>query len=147
MTQLWGGRFTKETDQLVYNFNASISFDRRLYAQDIRGSIAHVMMLAKQGILTDADKEKIIEGLEGILSDLEKGKIEIPDTYEDIVDASGPTMPSFQVAELVTGADDIMDAVGPSYPKELESALLTDLQFLEDALLIEGKIGSTTVAE
>ena len=78
------GRFTKETDQLVYNFNASISFDRRLYAQDIRGSIAHVMMLAKQGILTDADKEKIIEGLEGILSDLEKGKIEIPDTYEDI---------------------------------------------------------------
>ena len=64
MTQLWGGRFTKETDQLVYNFNASISFDRRLYAQDIRGSIAHVMMLAKQGIL----------------SDLEKGKIEIPDT-------------------------------------------------------------------
>ncbi|MBM6947317.1 argininosuccinate lyase [Mordavella massiliensis] len=84
MAQLWGGRFTKETDQLVYNFNASISFDRRLYAQDIRGSIAHVMMLAKQGILTDADKEKIIEGLEGILSDLEKGKIEIPDTYEDI---------------------------------------------------------------
>ncbi len=84
MAQLWGGRFTKETDQLVYNFNASISFDRRLYAQDIRGSIAHVMMLAKQGILTDADKEKIIEGLEGILSDLEKGKLEIPDTYEDI---------------------------------------------------------------
>lgn len=71
----------------------------------------------------------------------------LADTYEDIVDASGPTMPSFQVAELVTGADDIMDAVGPSYPKELESALLTDLQFLEDALLIEGKIGSTTVAE
>lgn len=71
----------------------------------------------------------------------------LADTYEDIVDASGPTMSSFQVAELVTGADDIMDAVGPSYPKELESALLTDLQFLEDALLIEGKIGSTTVAE
>ena len=63
MAQLWGGRFTKETDQLVYNFNASISFDKRLYAQDIRGSIAHVMMLAKQGILTDADKDKIVEGL------------------------------------------------------------------------------------
>ena len=71
----------------------------------------------------------------------------LADTYEDIVDASGPTMPSFQVAELVTSADDIMDTVGLSYPKELESALLTDLQFLEDALLIEGKIGSTTVAE
>ena len=52
MAQLWGGRFTKETDQLVYNFNASISFDKRFYEQDIRGSIAHVTMLAKQGILT-----------------------------------------------------------------------------------------------
>lgn len=84
MAQLWGGRFTKETDQLVYQFNASISFDKRLYAQDIRGSIAHVMMLAKQGILTDTDKEKIIEGLEGILDDIEKGRLEISDQYEDI---------------------------------------------------------------
>lgn len=84
MAQLWGGRFTKETDQLVYNFNASISFDKKLYAQDIKGSIAHVMMLAKQGILTDTDKEKIVEGLEGILSDLERGKLEISDQYEDI---------------------------------------------------------------
>ena len=77
MAQLWGGRFTKETDQLVYNFNASISFDKRFYAQDIRGSIAHVMMLARQGILTELEKEKIIEGLEGILSDVESGKLEI----------------------------------------------------------------------
>lgn len=50
MAQLWGGRFTKETDKLVYNFNASISFDQKFYAQDIRGSIAHVTMLQKQGI-------------------------------------------------------------------------------------------------
>ncbi len=84
MAQLWGGRFTKETDQLVYNFNASISFDKRFYAQDIRGSIAHVMMLARQGILTDLEKEKIVEGLEGILSDVENGKLEISDQYEDI---------------------------------------------------------------
>lgn len=84
MAQLWGGRFTKETDQLVYNFNASISFDKKLYAQDIRGSIAHVMMLAKQGILTDIEKEQIIDGLEGILSDVEKGKLKITDDYEDI---------------------------------------------------------------
>ncbi len=84
MAQLWGGRFTKETDQLVYNFNASISFDKRFYAQDIRGSIAHVMMLARQGILTELEKEKIIEGLEGILSDVESGKLEITDQYEDI---------------------------------------------------------------
>ena len=84
MAQLWGGRFTKETDQLVYNFNASISFDKKLYAQDIKGSIAHVMMLAKQGILTDIEKEQIISGLEGILSDVEKGKLKISDKYEDI---------------------------------------------------------------
>ena len=84
MAQLWGGRFTKETDQLVYNFNASISFDKRFYAQDIRGSIAHVMMLARQGILTDIEKEQIIEGLEGILDDVEQGKLVISDKYEDI---------------------------------------------------------------
>ena len=84
MAQLWGGRFTKETDQLVYNFNASLSFDKRFYAQDIRGSIAHVMMLARQGILTDIEKEKIIEGLEGILDDVEQGKLVISDKYEDI---------------------------------------------------------------
>ena len=59
MAQLWGGRFTKETDKLVYNFNASISFDKRFYEQDIQGSKAHVMMLAKQGILTEEEKEQI----------------------------------------------------------------------------------------
>ena len=84
MAQLWGGRFTKETDQLVYNFNASISFDKKLYAHDIEGSIAHVMMLARQGVLSDAEKEDIIEGLQGIRSDVEKGKLEITDEYEDI---------------------------------------------------------------
>ncbi|HAX52533.1 argininosuccinate lyase [Muricomes intestini] len=84
MAQLWGGRFTKETDQLVYNFNASISFDKRLYKQDIRGSIAHVTMLAKQGILTVKEKEQIIEGLEGILRDVDNGFLEITEEYEDI---------------------------------------------------------------
>ena len=84
MAQLWGGRFTKETDQLVYNFNASITFDKRFYAQDIRGSIAHVTMLAKQKILTEDEKDQIIAGLNGILSDVEDVKLEISDTYEDI---------------------------------------------------------------
>ena len=56
MAQLWGGRFTKETDKLVYNFNASISFDKKFYRQDIEGSKAHVKMLAKQGILTEEDR-------------------------------------------------------------------------------------------
>ena len=84
MAQLWGGRFTKETDQLVYNFNASISFDQRFYEQDIKGSIAHVMMLCKQGILTEEEKKDIITGLEGILDDVQSGKLEISEKYEDI---------------------------------------------------------------
>lgn len=84
MARLWGGRFTKETDQLVYNFNASISFDQKFYAQDMRGSIAHVKMLAKQGILTEDERDQIIAGIEGILSDVEQGVLEISDKYEDI---------------------------------------------------------------
>ena len=84
MAQLWGGRFTKETDKLVYNFNASISFDQKFYAQDIRGSIAHVTMFQKQGILTKEEKESIIEGLKGIQADVENGTLEITDEYEDI---------------------------------------------------------------
>ena len=82
--KLWGGRFTKETDALVHNFNESISFDQKFYRQDIRGSIAHVTMLAKQGILSAEDKEAIVSGLEGILSDLETGRLEITTEYEDI---------------------------------------------------------------
>ncbi len=84
--KLWGGRFTKETDQLVHNFNESLSFDQKFYRQDIRGSIAHVKMLAKQGILSEQDRDNIIKGLEGILEDLDSGKLEIlPGSgYEDI---------------------------------------------------------------
>ena len=84
MAQLWGGRFTKETDKLVYNFNASISFDQKFYKQDIKGSMAHVKMLAKQGILTEEERDQILAGLEGILADVESGKLEITSEYEDI---------------------------------------------------------------
>ena len=84
MAQLWGGRFTKETDQLVYNFNASISFDKKFYSQDIDGSMAHVKMLEKQGILTEEESNQILKGLEGILEDVEKGTLEISHKYEDI---------------------------------------------------------------
>ena len=84
--KLWGGRFTKETNQLVHNFNESLSFDRKFYRQDIRGSIAHVKMLARQGILSSEDEKAIIEGLTGILEDLDSGKLTIPEhsEYEDI---------------------------------------------------------------
>ena len=84
MAQLWGGRFTKETDKLVYNFNASISFDQKFFVQDIEGSMAHVRMLTKQGILTEDEMTQILEGLKGILADVESGKLEITDEYEDI---------------------------------------------------------------
>lgn len=84
MAQLWGGRFTKETDQSVYKFNASIEFDKRLYAQDIKGSIAHVMMLARKGIINETEKEKIITGLTGIMEDVTEGRLKITDQYEDI---------------------------------------------------------------
>ncbi len=84
MAQLWGGRFTKETDQLVYNFNASISFDQKFYKQDITGSMAHVKMLAKQGILTEGERDQILAGLESILNDVAEGKLVISEKYEDI---------------------------------------------------------------
>ena len=84
MAQLWGGRFTKETDQLVYNFNASITFDQKFYRQDIKGSMAHVKMLAASGILTEDERDQILAGLEGILRDVEEGTLEISSKYEDI---------------------------------------------------------------
>lgn len=84
MAQLWGGRFTKETDKLVYNFNASIAFDQKFYRQDIEGSIAHVTMLGKQGILTEEEMQAIIKCLKEILSDVEEGRLAITDEYEDI---------------------------------------------------------------
>ncbi len=84
MAQLWGGRFTKETDQLVYNFNASISFDQNFYREDMEGSMAHVKMLAASGIITEEERDKILKGIEGILADVESGELEISSEYEDI---------------------------------------------------------------
>ncbi|MBQ2473050.1 MAG: argininosuccinate lyase [Lachnospira sp.] len=82
--KLWGGRFTKETNELVNNFNASISFDQKFYKQDVRGSIAHATMLAKSGIISEEEGEKIVNGLKAILADIEAGKLIIDDEYEDI---------------------------------------------------------------
>ncbi len=82
--KLWGGRFTKEENQLVHNFNASISFDQKFYKQDIEGSIAHVTQLGTVGIISAEDTRKIIDGLKGILADIESGKLEITEEHEDI---------------------------------------------------------------
>ena len=99
MAQLWGGRFTKETDQLVYDFNASIYFDKRLFSQDIEGSAVHVKMLAKQGILTEEERDSILAGLEGIKGDVDAGKLAIDETCEDIH--------SFVEAELTRRIGDV----------------------------------------
>ena len=82
--KLWAGRFQKETDGLVNDFNSSISFDARLYKQDIEGSIAHATMLGKQGIIEAHEAEKIIDGLKTILRDIEAGEAELTEDSEDI---------------------------------------------------------------
>ena len=82
--KLWGGRFTKETNELVHNFNASLSFDQKFYKQDINGSIAHVNMLAKQNIVTNEERFTILNALEQIKTDIESGALEISPEYEDI---------------------------------------------------------------
>ena len=82
--KLWGGRFAKETDQLTDHFNSSISFDMRLYKQDIIGSIAHVSMLGKQNIITTEESHAIITGLNALLEDIESGTIEFNEKMEDI---------------------------------------------------------------
>jgi len=82
--KLWGGRFTKQTNAAVDDFHSSIRFDQRLYAHDIKGSIAHAKMLAKQGIIPQVDSEKIVAGLNSIKKDIEDGKVEFDISAEDI---------------------------------------------------------------
>lgn len=84
MAQLWGGRFTGSINELAWNFNASISFDKRFLEQDVRGSKAHATMLAKQNIISEEEKKLITEGLDSILEDVKAGKLEITSKYEDI---------------------------------------------------------------
>ncbi len=84
MAQLWGGRFTKETDKKVYDFNASINFDKRLMERDCEGSVAHAAMLAKCGIITKEESTDIIEGLIAVKNDVLEGKLVITDEFEDI---------------------------------------------------------------
>ena len=84
MASLWGGRFEKDMDEIVKKYNASIFFDQRMYNEDIDGSVAHVTMLAKQGIVTEAERDQIIAGLEGIRADIAAGKIVFTVEDEDI---------------------------------------------------------------
>lgn len=82
--KLWGGRFTGETDDAAFAFNQSLPFDRRLYRQDITGSIAHARMLGRQGIIPQEDSTRIVEGLTEILADIETGRLRLEGEAEDI---------------------------------------------------------------
>ncbi|APH17605.1 argininosuccinate lyase [Clostridium botulinum] len=82
--KLWGGRFKEEESKLMEDFNSSLSFDKKLYYEDIKGSIAHVKMLANQNIIKEEEKEKILLGLEGILKEIDEGILKIEGDYEDI---------------------------------------------------------------
>ena len=84
MAQLWGGRFTGNINELAWNFNASITFDKRFLEVDVRGSKAHAAMLAAQGIITDEERDSIVKGLDSILEDVKEGRLEITTKYEDI---------------------------------------------------------------
>jgi len=84
MAQLWGGRFTKKTDDAVYEFNASIGFDKELIEEDVAGSIAHAKMLVKTGIISTTEGDAIVKGLKSILDDVSSGKLQITSEYEDI---------------------------------------------------------------
>ena len=81
---MWGGRFSKSTDEMINEFQASINFDKRMYHEDIAGSIAHATMLAKCGIITDEDRDKIVAGLKDILQKIEEGNFEFSVDLEDI---------------------------------------------------------------
>ena len=84
MAKLWGGRFTQNASEFAYNFQASIGFDNRFWKEDIEGSRAHVKMLAKQGIISEEEKDMIIDGLQEVGKDIESGRIRFDSEYEDI---------------------------------------------------------------
>lgn len=133
MAQLWGGRFTKNTDKLVYEFNASISFDRRFFKQDIEGSIAHVVMLEKQGILTKDEKNAIVKGLTEIREEVEAGNLLITEEYEDIH--------SFVEANLIERIGDAGKKLHTGRSRNdqvaLDMKLYTRLEVLQTDLLVK----------
>lgn len=83
-SRLWGGRFEKSTDEMINEFQASINFDKRMYFEDVEGSIAHAQMLAKQKIISDDDAKKIVDGLKKILAQIERGEFDFKIELEDI---------------------------------------------------------------
>ncbi len=132
MAQLWGGRFTKETDQMVYDFNASITFDKRLLHHDIMGSRAHVTMLAKVGILTEDERDAILEGLKSIEADVESGALEITAAYEDVH--------SFVEANLIERTGDVGKKLHTGRSRNDQVALDMKLYTRDYVVELEGHV-------
>ena len=105
MASLWGGRFEKDMDELVKKYNASIFFDQRMYNEDIDGSIAHVTMLGRQGIVSEEEKEQIIAGLKEIKQEIADGKIVKQGTREEIMPEIMGTAAAVGVCSGFTGND------------------------------------------
>ncbi len=130
MAQLWGGRFTKETDRRVFEFNASIRFDKRLFEQDIEGSIAHVVMLEKQGIITKEEKDDMVRGLTEIREEVEKGTLAITGEYEDIH--------SFVEAALIRRIGDAGKKMHTGRSRNDQVALDMRLYVRQEVLTVDG---------
>lgn len=130
MAQLWGGRFTKETDRRVFEFNASLRFDKRLFEQDIEGSIAHVVMLEKQGIITKEEKDDIVRGLTEIREEVEKGTLSITGEYEDIH--------SFVEANLIRRIGDAGKKMHTGRSRNDQVALDMRLYVRQEVLTVDG---------
>lgn len=130
MAQLWGGRFTKQTDDLVYHFNASISFDQRFLEEDIEGSIAHVVMLAKQGILTNAEKDSIVKGLGDIRREVLDGSLAVTEEYEDVH--------SFVEAKLIERIGDAGKKMHTGRSRNDQVALDLRLYIRKEILSVDG---------
>ena len=140
MASLWGGRFSKEMDDIVKKFNASIGFDKRMYKNDIDGSIAHVTMLADCGIVSREDKDAIVKGLEKIKADVESGEIQFTVEDEDIhmgvesrlIDEIGEAGKRLHTAR---SRNDQCQVDGRMYLRDEIDEILERLYYLESVIL------------
>ena len=140
MASLWGGRFSKEMDDIVKKFNASIGFDKRMYKNDIDGSIAHVTMLADCGIVSREDKDAIVRGLEKIKAGVESGEIQFTVEDEDIhmgvesrlIDEIGEAGKRLHTAR---SRNDQCQVDGRMYLRDEIDEILERLYYLESVIL------------
>ncbi len=148
--KLWGGRFTQPTDKFVEEFTASIEFDKRLYHQDIRGSVAHARMLGKQGIIPIEDVESIVHGLQQILQQIEAGEFDFSVSLEDIhmnIEARLSAMIGEAGKRLHTGRsrNDQVALDIRLYLRDEIVEIITFLDLVTDALLTQAEANIDTI--